>query len=157
MSFFSNEIVLIFFQLVFALILGMIMGLQRVLSHKTAGMRTYALVSMGSALFIIVSEIVGRHSNGLVFSPVAMASSVITGIGFLCAGLIIFHEDKIVGLTTAAGLWVAAGAGIAVGFKLYGIALIATLLTLFIFTLLWDIEEKIKKFTEKSGVPIQNE
>src|SRR3972149_1900574 len=118
----------IFLQLFIAAVLGGLLGLERALAGKTAGMRTFALVSMGSALFIIISEIIGSKYLGIsAFDPIRVASQIIVGIGFLGAGLIIFKESKISGLTTAAGLWVSAGIGIAVGFNLYVIAIFAAL------------------------------
>lgn len=136
----------IFIQLFIAAVLGGLLGLERALAGKTAGLRTFALVSMGSALFVNISEIVGNQYAGIsAFDPLRVASQIIVGIGFLGAGLIIFKESKISGLTTAAGLWVSAGIGVAVGYKLYSIAIFVTVLTLFIFTILWFIENKIKK------------
>lgn len=129
-----------------ALILGMIIGIERVWAHKTAGMRTYALVSMGAALFIIISEMVAIKYLGVGgFDPTRIASQIIVGVGFLGTGLIFSKESKLMGLTTATGLWVSAGIGMAVGFELYNIAIIATFLTLFIFIVLWFVEEQLKK------------
>jgi len=136
-------------QLFLAMVLAGFLGLERVFAGKVAGLRTFALVSMGSALLVIVSEQVSQRYLGLVdFDPLRMASQIIMGIGFLGAGLIIFREKKISGLTTAAGLWVSAGIGIAVGFKLYVIAIFAALLTLFVFTAMWFFESKAKKVME---------
>jgi len=130
-----------------ALILGVVLGLERVVAHKTAGMRTYALVSMGAALFIIVSHMASaiygdtfRNSD-----PLRMVSQIVLGVGFLGAGLIIFKDSQLQGLTTAGGLWVSAGIGAAAGFAFYNLAVIATILTLFVFVGLWFIESGIKK------------
>jgi len=132
-------------QLVVAMVLGMIMGGERSIAGKTAGMRTYALVAMGSALFIIVSASVQAAFLGVVnFDPLRVAAAVITGIGFIGAGIIIFRETTLRGLTTAAGLWVAAGVGIAVGFKMYMIASFAAVLTLFVFTIMWAVENYVE-------------
>jgi len=129
-----------------ALILGMIIGTERVWAHKTAGMRTYALVSMGSALFVVISnEMVGYYAGFSGMNPLMIVSQIVVGIGFLGAGIIFNKDSKLVGLTTATGLWVAAGIGMACGLGLYSIAVIATTLTLFIFIVLWFIEERIKK------------
>ncbi len=131
-------------RLVLAMVLGMVIGIERYLAHKTAGMRTYSLVAMGSALFIIISEFVAHAyagSSGL--NPLHIAAAVITGMGFLGAGLMIHQDMKIVGLTSASGLWVASGIGMAVGFGLYSLSIIATILTLFIFIILWFIEKKV--------------
>lgn len=132
-------------RLTVAALLGGLLGLERTIAGKVAGIRTYALVSLGSALFIIVSELMVAQSGGpAIVDPLRMASQVVVGIGFLGAGLIVFHESRLNGLTTAAGLWVTAGIGVTVGFSFYLIASFATLLTLAVFTLLWLIEKKIK-------------
>lgn len=144
MDIIANSFEAIVLKLVLAIILGALLGLERSLAHKTAGMRTYALVSMGAALFVIVSELVGEHyvTLGLqAFDPLRVASQIIVGIGFLGAGLIIFQGNKVQGLTTAAGLWVAAGLGMAVGFGLHQIAILVTILTLLVFTVFWYIEQ----------------
>jgi len=121
-------------KLFIALALGMIIGLERVWAHKTAGMRTYALVSMGSALFVIISnEMVNYYAGYAGMNPLMIVSQIVVGVGFIGAGLIFTKDSKLVGLTTATGLWVAAGIGMACGLGLYNIALIATTLTLFIF------------------------
>ena len=114
-------------------------------------MRTYALVSMGSALFVVISELVAMNSS-VEFDPTRMASQIITGIGFLGAGLIIMQDSKLSGLTTASGLWVAAGIGTAVGFGFYSIAIMTTILTMFVFMVLYVIEERIKRSEEKNEI-----
>lgn len=132
-------------QLAVAMVLGVFLGAERSIAGKTAGMRTYALVTMGSCLFIIISISMGAAFLGVVhFDPLRMSSAVITGIGFIGAGIIIFRDRTLRGLTTAAGLWVAAGIGMAVGFKLYTMAIFATFLTLFVFTALWFVEDFIE-------------
>ncbi|HEY5588802.1 MAG TPA: MgtC/SapB family protein [Candidatus Paceibacterota bacterium] len=130
-----------------ALLLGMIIGTERVWAHKTAGMRTYALVSMGSALFVIVSNEMVKYYTGFSgMNPLMIISQIVVGVGFIGSGLIFSNkESKLVGLTTATGLWVCAGIGMAAGFKLYSIAIIATTLTLFIFIVLWFAEEQLKE------------
>jgi putative Mg2+ transporter-C (MgtC) family protein len=129
-----------------ALTLGMIIGIERVWAHKTAGMRTYALVAMGSALFIIISETLAmKYLNVGGFDASRIASQIIVGVGFLGAGSIMLQGNRISGLTTASGFWVTAGIGMAVGFGLFDLAFITTILTLFVFTVLWFVEEKLKK------------
>lgn len=145
MEFISSANLEIFTQLIIATLLGVTLGAERIIAHKTAGMRTYGLVSLGSTLFVVIGNIVVQNNAGnLALNPLQMASQVIMGIGFLSAGMIIFRDSKISGLTTAVGLWISAGIGIAVGFKLYTIAIFTTLLTLFVFTILWLIEKKMK-------------
>ena len=124
--------------------LGALLGIERTLAGKTAGMRTYAMASLGSSLFVIISQM-ASISNITVANPLLMASSVISGIGFVCAGLVIFKENKLVGLTTAAGLWVSAGIGLAAGFGLFDLAVVALIAALLIFTVLWFIEKLFKK------------
>src|SRR3990167_8303317 len=135
-----------FLQLVIAIILGTLLGSERTFAGKTAGMRTYGLVSMGSCLLIITSATMNSGFIGLTnFDPMRVAAGIVMGVGFIGSGLIIFRENKIEGLTTAAGLWVACGIGIAVGFKLFALALFASFLTLFTFTIVWFIEDKLRK------------
>ena len=139
----------ILIRLVIAVVLGGLLGLERTLAGKTAGMRTYSMVSLGSALFVGLAQVVLEMTPADGVSPLILASSVITGIGFIGAGLV-FHNDhqmKISGLTTAAGLWVAAGVGIASGFGLYEIATAATILAVIIFTIMWFIEKGLKKIS----------
>ena len=150
----------ILMRLVVALLLGGLVGIERTMAGKTAGMRTYALVSMGSALFVLISQIVSAEFVNLTnFDPLRMASQILVGIGFIGAGLV-FHNNrdmKTSGLTSAAGLWVAAGVGMACGFHLYALAMIAALLTLLIFTILWYVEKGFKKISysdEKAEVEI---
>lgn len=136
----------ILMRLLMALLLGMIIGVERVWAHKTAGMRTYALVSMGSALFVIVSnEMVNYYAGMSGLNPLMIISQIVVGVGFLGTGLIFAKESKLMGLTTATSLWVCAGIGMAAGFELFDIAIVATILTLFIFVVLWFIEDRLKK------------
>lgn len=132
-----------FVYLIIALILGAVLGLERSLAGKTAGVRTYALVSMGSSLFILIAKFVIPTAETFNYDPLRIAASVVMGIGFLCGGVIIFKDSTLTGLTTAAGLWVAAGIGMAVGYGLLSLALFATLSTLLVFTVFWFIEHKV--------------
>ncbi len=149
-SFLTNPSTIMFFQLLLALILGGVMGIQRTLSHKGAGMRTFSLVAMGSCLFVIISELIRTRSLGFSdIIPTQIPGAIITGIGFLGAGLIVFKDEKLNGLTTAAGLWVACGIGIAIGFRFYLLSIFATILTLIVFTALWKVELAIKETSEE--------
>ena len=141
-----------FLQIILAMVLGSVLGFQRYFIGKTAGMRTYSLVSMGACLFILISAMVvgGPLFETTNIDPLHVMAGIITGIGFLGAGLIIFKDSKLTGLTTAAGLWVAAGIGIAVGYKFYAIAIFTTLVTLFNFTILWRIERSLKHIADKA-------
>ncbi len=132
----------IFIGLLAALFFGALLGVERNLSGKMAGMRTYALVSMGSALFVDISRLVILDAGvvGVNYDPLRLAAQVVTGIGFIGAGLVILRGGHLTGVTTAAGLWVSAGIGMACGFGLYTLALFATGLSISIFTILWIIE-----------------
>lgn len=107
-------------QIVLALALGGIVGWQRHKIGAAAGMRTFALVSAGAALFTLLSVDAFSSDPGRVAGP------IITGIGFLGAGTIIHKSGGIEGLTTAAGLWAVAAIGMAIGVGWYGQAVIAT-------------------------------
>lgn len=150
--FFSLTINDIFIRLLLAIVLGMLLGIERNFAHKTAGLRTYALVSFGSALFIIISEMLKIENMGYnIVDPTRIAAQIITGIGFLGTGLIIWKEKEgmLTGLTTATGLWVATGIGMASGFGYFSLAIIATFMTLFVFTILWFVEDRVKKVVDK--------
>lgn len=134
-----------FVNLLIALGLGLLIGLERSFAHKTAGMRTYGLLSMGSCLFILISQMVIPETSLYNFDPMRTAAGVIMGIGFLCGGVIIFQNHELRGLTTAAGLWVSAGIGMAVGFGFVSLAVFATIATLVVFTALWFVEHLITK------------
>ena len=139
----------IIIRLLLAVVLGMLIGAERLLVHKEAGMKTHALVSMGAALFILISEAMAeKYMNLPGFNPTMIASQIIVGIGFLGAGFILHNGSHIVGLTTAGGLWVTAGIGMASGFGLYSLAIIATVLVLFIFVALNIFEKPIKKISD---------
>ena len=114
-------------------IMGAIIGLDREYRAKEAGYRTHFLVSLGSALIMIVSqhgfsEILDRPNVNL--DPSRIASQVVTGIGFIGAGTIILHKQIVRGLTTAAGIWATSGIGLAIGAGMYALGISATILTL---------------------------
>jgi putative Mg2+ transporter-C (MgtC) family protein len=121
----------IILRLLIAVVLGMLIGAERVLVHKEAGMKTHALVSLGAALFIIISLYLSKLSPGV--DATRMAANIIVGIGFLGAGSIVLQGSRLRGLTTAGGLWVTAGIGMASGFGLFNLAIISTILVLVIF------------------------
>ena len=131
-------------RLVLALVLGALIGIERVHAGKAAGIRTLGLVSLGAALFIVISESVVAN-YGYEIDPLRVASNVVTGIGFLGAGIIIFRNDHLSNLTTAAGVWIAAAIGTAVGFGMYTIAIAVTLLVIITFTLMWRGEQLLKQ------------
>ena len=113
-------------RLALAAALGMVIGIERTYRAKTAGIRTHFLVALGSALFMIVSRY-GFEGTG---DPSRVAAQIVSGIGFLGAGTIIMQKHVVHGLTTAAGMWVAAGIGMASAAGLYLVAVISTVLAL---------------------------
>lgn len=138
----------IIIKLILAIGLGMVIGVDRLLEHKQAGIKTHALVSLGSALFIVISEMMAiKYGGAGGFDPSRIASQIIVGIGFLGAGSIILQGSRITGLTTAGGLWVTAGIGMAVGFGFFSLAIITTVLVLFIFIVMTVIEKPIRKIS----------
>ncbi len=118
-------------QVVIAALLGALIGLQREVARKAAGMRTYAFVAIGSCLFTIISRM---GFSGSLVDPSRVAAQVVVGIGFLGAGLIFVRQEHVEGLTTAAGLWVTAAIGMAVAAGLYPIAIVTTVITLLFLT-----------------------
>lgn len=146
-----NELALLqtILPVVVALLLGMLIGVERSLAHKTAGLRTYGLVAMGAALFIVVARMGGDpNATQYADSIMRITAAVVTGIGFLCAGAIMLRDKMVVGLTTAAGLWIAAGVGVAAGFELYALAVLTTFLTLLTFTIFWYLERGVQEISE---------
>ena len=120
-------------RLVLAALFGTIIGLDREYREKEAGFRTHFLVSLGSALMMIVSQYgfseILTH-DGVSLDPSRIAAQVVSGIGFIGAGTIIFNHQIVRGLTTAASLWATAGIGLTAGAGMSWLALAATLLTL---------------------------
>ena len=154
--FIDSETAIIIVRLFIALFLGMVIGAERVWAHKTAGMRTYALVSMGSALFVLVSSgMVEAYANYPGMNPLMIVAQIVLGVGFIGAGLILVKDSKLMGLTTATGLWVSSGIGMATGFGLFNIAIIGTIFTLFIFIAIWFIEKQLQKtkLFQENSVP----
>lgn len=121
------------FRLFLAGVLGALIGLDREYRAKEAGYRTHFLVSLGSALLMIVSQfgfdaLIGEP--GVNLDPSRIASQVVTGIGFIGAGTIIFQKQIVRGLTTAAGIWATAGIGMTIGAGMYWLGISAAALTL---------------------------
>jgi putative Mg2+ transporter-C (MgtC) family protein len=143
---FADPNLIIFGKLLLAAVLGILIGTERAIVGKRAGTRTFALVALGACMFTVISTNVTSQYLGIVnFDPMRTTAGIITGIGFIGAGMIVFRQQYLRGLTTASGLWVAASVGIAVGFGMYSVAVFTTVLTLVIFTLLWFFEYKMKE------------
>lgn len=137
----------LFLRLFLAALAGWLIGLERETIGKTAGTRTMALVTLGAALFsIISSEGFLKATPGTFVVNTAIASGVVTGIGFIGAGLIIFRDGRVEGLTTAASLWMAAALGLGFGRGLYTISIFSFFLTLFLlYSMRWIHPERWKE------------
>jgi len=137
MSIDSNFVNLLIIILV-SIICGFVMGFERELHHKPAGLKTVTLVILGSAIFTFVSK--NAFSNA---DDSRIAAQIVSGIGFLGAGVILRSEFKIVGLTTAAMLWVASSVGLLIGVNYFHYALISSLAVIFVINLFRIFENKI--------------
>ncbi len=154
-EYFSDTTMIMYSKLLLAMLLGALIGTERaIVARQTAGTRTFGLVAMGACLFVMVGNFADSHYLGIVnFNPTHIAAAVVSGIGFLGAGLIIFRGDTLHGVTTAAGLWMVAAIGIAVGFGMFEIAIFATLLSLVMFTGMWYVENKVKQWVAPQHAP----
>jgi putative Mg2+ transporter-C (MgtC) family protein len=130
-------------RLIIAMIFGAVIGIQRERAGKPAGLRTHMLVSLGAAVFIIASGEFGMNPDSIS----RVIQGLVTGIGFLGAGAILKLYDKraVEGLTTAAGIWMTAALGVAVGLGRFGLALVATLLAWMTLSLVRQLEHILNR------------
>jgi putative Mg2+ transporter-C (MgtC) family protein len=159
-------------RLLVAGLLGGAIGLERNYRAKEAGFRTHFLVALGSALFMLISQY--GFTGAERFDAARVAAQVVSGIGFLGAGIIIFQKNAVRGLTTAAGLWVASAIGLGCGAGLFALAGAAAVLALvcleamhyitlyhgaktheIVFTT--DSEEKARAILQRLGKEVENE
>lgn len=134
-------------KLAIAMLAGLIVGLERSYRGKPAGIRTNILISMGSCLFMIVSQFVADESRRAGFAtadPARIAAQVVTGIGFLGAGTILRNRGLITGLTSAASVWVVAAIGLAVGVGLIKIALFLSVFVVIIMEIFRIVVRRIR-------------
>jgi len=126
--------------IVLAILLGGIIGYEREKDRKAAGIRTHVLVCVGAMLFTYISV----SAYGITDSTARIVQGIITGIGFLGAGMIIISKEKVSGLTTAAGIWVIAAIGIGISYGYYLIVIITTLLVTLVlwFNDYWLVRKK---------------
>ena len=140
----------IFLPLVVAVTLGSFIGLEREYKHKPAGMKTHALVSLGAALFMVLGDHIFYNFAhlGINYDPSRILAAVVVGVGFIGGGLIMQRNDQVEGLTTAAGVWIAAAVGAATGMGLYVLSFFVTLLILFIFHVIGSFEDRFVRHKE---------
>jgi len=146
----DNQIML---RLALSVVLSGLIGFERQIHRRTAGLRTHILVSLGSCLIMLTSlYIFDIYKNQVPLDPARIAAGIITGIGFLGAGTIIREREGVKGLTTAASLWVVAGIGMAVGSGFYSAAVFTTILALVVLLFLRYAEGLIFERLDKKEV-----
>lgn len=144
-------------RLILSMLLGAAVGWERKQKGQAAGMRTFALISMGACLAMLLSIYVPQVYLGLKNGdPGRIAAQVVTGVGFLGGGAMIQQKGSVRGLTTAAGIWVVAVLGMAVGVGMYAGAVISTLLILFTLTWLekWEHKHRVGHETKVISVKV---
>ena len=134
----SVEISRITVRLLLAVVLGGIIGIQRAEAGKAAGMRTHMLVALGATLVVLLTSLVDMSSDGMS----RVIQGTLTGIGFIGGGVILkmSQQNQIMGVTTAASIWLTATVGIATGAGRHGLAIVSTILALMILTILHRLE-----------------
>jgi len=136
-----------------ALLLGFLLGLERELTNKYAGLRTHILVCLGACVFTLLSiygfptfatgdNVIVEHSTG-VRDTARVAAQIVSGIGFIGAGAVLRNGPMIIGLTTAATLWISAAIGMACGVGMFDVAIISTIFSVAVLTLIRIFEKKI--------------
>jgi len=125
--------------LLISVVLGGVIGLERELRGKAAGLRTNILICLGSCIFTMISTNLAGSESGRI------AAQIVTGIGFLGAGAIIHSGIGVHGLTTAAGIWVVASVGMACGAGMYVLAIFSTMLSMLVLLVLPPLERRISK------------
>jgi len=128
-------------------LLGTLVGLERQIGRKPAGLRTHVLVCLGSTMFVLLAPHAVRDIGGPNLDPTRIIHGVITGVGFLGAGSIIRQEGFVHGLTTAASVWMVSAVGVAVGVHAYGLAVTGAILALVVL----EIFRRVEKMSDRLG------
>ena len=131
-----------------SLALGTVVGWERQVGRKPAGLRTHTLVCMGSTLFVLLTVHAARDYGGGTVDPTRIIHGVVTGVGFLGAGSIMRQEGFVHGLTTAASIWMVAAIGVAVGVHAWTLAITGTVLTLIVLEVYRWIEKRLSPESE---------
>ena len=132
-------------------LLGTIVGFERQMGRKPAGLRTHVLVCLGSTMFVLVAPHAMRDFGMTQFDPTRIVHGVVTGVGFLGAGSILRTEGYVHGLTTAASIWMVAAIGVAVGVHAYSLAIVGTVLALIVLEGFRWVERFLAAGTERNG------
>lgn len=142
------------FRVLLAVICGGVIGLERGRAHQPAGMRTYMLVCMGAAIVMATGHYMQETFQ--TGDPARLGAQVISGIGFLGVGtIIVTMRSRVVGLTTAAGLWASAGVGLAVGFGFIECVIPAFILILFVYRVLGPLDKKFRRNSRSLNLYIE--
>ncbi len=141
-------------RIVAAVIIGGLLGLERGMKNRPAGLRTYMLVCVGACLIMLTNQYIYQvFKTG---DPVRMGAQVVSGIGFLGAGtIVVTRRNQIKGLTTAAGLWTAAGVGLALGIGFYEAALVGGFAMFFVITVLQRMDNNMHRKSRQMEVYIE--
>lgn len=141
-------------RIIAAVIVGGLLGLERGMKNRPAGMRTYMMVCMGACIIMLTNQYVYQAFE--TGDPTRLAAQVVSGIGFLGAGtIIVTRRNQIKGLTTAAGLWSSAGVGLALGVGFYEAALLGGFAIFFVMTMLQRMDHRVHRKTKSVEVYIE--
>lgn len=142
----ENNLLIITLKIFLVIFLSSLIGVEREIRQKVAGLRTHILVGVGSALFVITSLFLfEEYKDVTIIDPTRMITGIITGVGFLCAGTIIRAGSDIRGLTSAATLWIVSGIGIAVGAGQYDAAIIVSIVVFVVLIWVRALEQSLGK------------
>ena len=141
-------------RILMAIVLGGMIGMERGLKNRPAGLRTYMLVCLGACIVMLTNQYVYEAFG--VGDPVRMGAQVVSGIGFLGAGtIIVTARNQITGLTTAAGLWASACVGLALGIGLYAVSIMGSVAIFVILTLLHELDFRMRRSTKQVEVYVE--
>lgn len=137
-----------------AVIIGGLLGLERGMKHRPAGLRTYMLVCVGSCIIMLTNQYIYQVFGA--GDPVRMGAQVVSGIGFLGAGtIVVTRRSQIKGLTTAAGLWTAAAVGLGLGVGFYEVAIVGAVAIFVVITLLQKMDSNLHKKANRAEVYVE--
>ena len=152
-----NELntITIIFRMLLAVLIGGIIGTERDIKHRAAGMRTHMLVCMGAAVVMMTNEYIYLMYDNPNIDITRMGAQVVSGIGFIGAGtILVTNDNRIQGLTTAAGLWAAAALGLAIGIGFYEISIIGGLTMIAVVTLMKPFKDFVLNRTSHSDLTL---
>ena len=141
-------------RIIAAIVIGGLIGLERGLKNRPAGLRTYMTVCLGACLIMLTNQYIYQTTQ--TGDPVRMGAQVVSGIGFLGAGtIIVTRRNQIKGLTTAAGLWAAAGVGLAIGIGFYEAGIIGGMAIFFVMTILQKMDNNMHRNTKTMEIYVE--